>query len=507
MAIAPWLDVAWQLYGEKEIPGAADNARIVSWSRRLGHSWVTNDEVPWCAAYVGHVLSAAGFRSSGSLLARSYLKWGQPLAIPEAQSRGAPKVRPGLALGSIAILSRGRNPSQGHVGFLLGLDAAKVTLLGGNQGNAVTVARYARSRLLGLRWPSQRAVPRTGMACPVFQAALQHVLAKEGGCVNDPADPGGYTCKGVTEENFRRWRRTKGASYGSLNGLSVTQVRAQMRSMTASEIKSFYYERYWLPASCQKLPHGLAFFQFDCAVNQGVGRARRFLQRALGVSVDGEIGPVTLSTAFKKEEEKSIKHYASIRTAHYRGLPHFWRFGKGWLARVDDTLRRARLMMALSKGDKKVSQIAAQTQEAGTQQTETQQTETQQTEAHRTGSGQKVTHAKRAVEPGTRSTARDRENSGAAIEEGSQAGGQLGAKWWAHSKTIWGALIAAAAVVVPVITPLFGIDVSADDVRAFGTRVDQLLQVLAGLTGTVLTVWGRLTASAELTTREVRVRV
>ncbi|MEL6748411.1 MAG: hypothetical protein AAFO79_11475, partial [Pseudomonadota bacterium] len=91
--------------------------------------------------------------------------------------------------------------------------------------------------------------------------------------------------------------------------------------------------------------------------------------------------------------------------------------------------------------------------------------------------------------------------------EGSQPERQPGAKWWAHSKTIWGALIAAAAVVVPVITPLFGIDVSADEVRAFGTRVDQLLQVLAGLTGTVLTVWGRLTASAELTTREVRVRV
>ena len=53
-------------------------------------------------------------------------------------------------IGAVLIFSRG---SGGHVGFAIGQDDAHFFVLGGNQSDAVTVARVAKSRLLGARWP------------------------------------------------------------------------------------------------------------------------------------------------------------------------------------------------------------------------------------------------------------------------------------------------------------------------------------------------------------------
>jgi hypothetical protein len=44
--------------------------------------------------------------------------------------------------------------SSGHVGFAIGEDDANFFVLGGNQSDAVTIARIAKSRLLGARWPN-----------------------------------------------------------------------------------------------------------------------------------------------------------------------------------------------------------------------------------------------------------------------------------------------------------------------------------------------------------------
>ena len=39
---------------------------------------MADDESPWCAAFVGAVLAECGLAGTGSLTARSYLKWGVP---------------------------------------------------------------------------------------------------------------------------------------------------------------------------------------------------------------------------------------------------------------------------------------------------------------------------------------------------------------------------------------------------------------------------------------------
>ena len=54
-------------------------------------------------------------------------------------------------LGAVLIFERG---SGGHVGFAMGQDDSHFYVLGGNQSDAVTIARIVKSRLLGPRWPA-----------------------------------------------------------------------------------------------------------------------------------------------------------------------------------------------------------------------------------------------------------------------------------------------------------------------------------------------------------------
>lgn len=66
--------------------------------------------------------------------------------------------------GAVLIFERG---SGGHVGFAIGQDDTHFHVLGGNQSDAVTIARIAKSRLLGARWPA--TVPPRAQRLPVMK--------------------------------------------------------------------------------------------------------------------------------------------------------------------------------------------------------------------------------------------------------------------------------------------------------------------------------------------------
>jgi uncharacterized protein (TIGR02594 family) len=132
-----WLELAWADLGVAEAPGPANNPKVVRYYADSGHPEVGADEVAWCAAFVGACLQRAGVAGTRSLMARSYLDWGQPLEEPRT--------------GAVAVLSRGSDPSLGHVGFLVGVTASDIVLLAGNQGDAVSVQAFPRSRVVGFR--------------------------------------------------------------------------------------------------------------------------------------------------------------------------------------------------------------------------------------------------------------------------------------------------------------------------------------------------------------------
>ena len=133
----PWMQTARGLMGVKEIPGEASHPVILQMQELTRYHEPDGDDTPWCAAFVGYCLSEAGYRHTGSAAARSYLNYG---AVCQPQP------------GCILVFSRG---SGGHVAFHVGEDEDSYHCLGGNQGNEVSVKPYARSRLLGARWPTK----------------------------------------------------------------------------------------------------------------------------------------------------------------------------------------------------------------------------------------------------------------------------------------------------------------------------------------------------------------
>jgi uncharacterized protein (TIGR02594 family) len=143
------MTIARSYLGTKELKGSADNPKIMEMYRAVGHDWVEHDEVAWCAAFVGHCLEKAGFASTRKLNARSYLTWGEKVAGLE-QARD----------GDVVIFTRGSSTAQGHVAFFLKVTGSQIEVLGGNQSDGVSIARYPKSRLLGIRRPLRSDAPQ-----------------------------------------------------------------------------------------------------------------------------------------------------------------------------------------------------------------------------------------------------------------------------------------------------------------------------------------------------------
>ncbi len=429
---------AWRDLGQREIAGPKANARLRALYQRIGHGHIRHDEVAWCAAYVGACLERAGRSSTRSLAARSYLSWGEALDAPR--------------LGCIAVFSRGPQPALGHVGFWVGQTPNHVLVLGGNQGDAVSVAAIARKRLLGYRWPAPTSAEANAPE-PLFEQALAHVLEREGGWSNDPHDAGGPTNYGITLADFARFKALP------IRSNNRARLIKQLKQISQDDVHSIYLQAYWRPSRSAQLPPALALMHFDASVNHGLDGAARLLQRAVGVDIDGEIGPRTLAAARGQPAARVLQRYAELRRRRYRSLPHFWRFGRGWLRRVDLTLDRAHQLLATTptpSPDSKHGELD-------------------------------MGHSKSGAQP--------------------QQPHADGSKWWGHSMTIWGTLLTAASTVIPTIAPLFGLDITAELVEQIGRQIVQLVQALGGLIGILLTVYGRSRASSRIERRLVTVSI
>ena len=153
-------EIARGYIGTTEGPGPANNPTVMEMYASVGHDWVEHDSVAWCAAFVGHCLEKAGIRSTRKLTARSYLDWGIPVEIADAQP------------GDIGVIPRGSSSWQGHVFFIDRIEGAWVWGLGGNQSDAVNVKRYPVSKLLGIRRAGNVA-PAAGMSVRAVQSRLR----------------------------------------------------------------------------------------------------------------------------------------------------------------------------------------------------------------------------------------------------------------------------------------------------------------------------------------------
>jgi uncharacterized protein (TIGR02594 family) len=146
-------DLAQRFIGMAEVPGTPANPAILA-MLHLDVSWPEGDEVAWCSALTNYIAWLLRLPRSKSLRARSWLRVGQVIALADA-----------VAENDVVILRRGADDSgpdvieaPGHVGFYAGHrivggpgERSMIAVLGGNQGNSVSVAEFPVSRLLGVR--------------------------------------------------------------------------------------------------------------------------------------------------------------------------------------------------------------------------------------------------------------------------------------------------------------------------------------------------------------------
>ncbi|QEI09088.1 TIGR02594 family protein [Pigmentiphaga aceris] len=135
------MSVAFSEVGVSTYPAGQSNPRVMEYHNHTNIAGY-DDKASWCSSFVNWVLAQVEIPGTNSALARSWLNWGEPLEAPIP--------------GCIVVTTRD-DPTgwKGHVGFFLRHDEQNIYLLGGNQLDEVREHFYARSSVLGYRWPKQ----------------------------------------------------------------------------------------------------------------------------------------------------------------------------------------------------------------------------------------------------------------------------------------------------------------------------------------------------------------
>jgi lysozyme family protein len=153
-------------------------------------------------------------------------------------------------------------------------------------------------------------------------ACLAITLKHEGGYVDHPKDPGGATNMGITHKTLAGYRRR-------------TVTKQDVRDLKISEVTAIYGANYWAPVNGEMLPFGVDLATFDGAVNSGVSRGSKWLQRAAGVKQDGKVGPETTRAA-GNNPAALIRALCGYRLSFVQGLGTWKVFGRGWARRIAD---------------------------------------------------------------------------------------------------------------------------------------------------------------------------
>jgi lysozyme family protein len=148
-----------------------------------------------------------------------------------------------------------------------------------------------------------------------FQEAVKIIMSPdfEGGYVFDSHDPGGETKFGISKRSYP--------------GLDI-------KNLTEDDAAEIYRHDFWDPLKPLLLPERLRFCLFDCAINQGLPTAIKFLQAAVGTKTDGILGPLTIAAAQNKNVHDALKSVVMLRHERYAKNPNWPRYGGGWGKRL-----------------------------------------------------------------------------------------------------------------------------------------------------------------------------
>ncbi|HRH28260.1 MAG TPA: glycosyl hydrolase 108 family protein [Aquabacterium sp.] len=153
-----------------------------------------------------------------------------------------------------------------------------------------------------------------------FDQAFERLIGHEGGYVNDPRDPGGETKFGISKRSY---------------------PAEDIKGLTLERAKAIYRRDFWGVAGCDAVPDAMKFDLFDMAVNSGPVTAIKTLQRSVGVTPDGLLGPITLQALNSTPAPRLVARFNGHRLDFMTDLKTWPVFGKGWAKRVASNLKEA----------------------------------------------------------------------------------------------------------------------------------------------------------------------
>lgn len=170
----------------------------------------------------------------------------------------------------------------------------------------------------------------------LFPAALAIVVGVEGRYSKSASDRGNWTGGRIGVGELR------GTKYG-ISAAAYPTI-ADIANLTLDEVHVIYRRDYWNFNRCDLFPWMLALGVFDDSVNSGDGGAAKRLQRVLGVTADGAIGPRTLA-ALPTPDSKAILtvflKFMYLRAEAYAVDPSAALYLNGWSNRLTDITEAA----------------------------------------------------------------------------------------------------------------------------------------------------------------------
>jgi len=150
--------------------------------------------------------------------------------------------------------------------------------------------------------------------------AIRKTVQREGGYVNHPDDRGGETNFGISKKSF---------------------PDVDIKNLTLDQAIEIYFREYWIPIHVDLIDSiRVKWKVFDIGVNMGRIRAVELLQKGIGVTVDGSLGPKTATAANKKPEIDVLLGIAEAQAIRYAQIVKANTsqaiFLEGWIARAFD---------------------------------------------------------------------------------------------------------------------------------------------------------------------------
>lgn len=177
----PWLTVARaeMVRGVSETPDLRNTADIQAYLRVAGLD-DPGGKTPWCGAFVAFCVKTCGVKEiedsvvKSAGLASSWESWGSPVSEP-------------FPPGTVVVLNDNAG-NAGHVGLIVGSDAANVQVLGGNQGGGgvgpdkVGIVPFARSKI------RKTVIMTVAAPAAVAGVAVNLVALRDAGASATPQD-------------------------------------------------------------------------------------------------------------------------------------------------------------------------------------------------------------------------------------------------------------------------------------------------------------------------------